>query len=507
MRACRAVARGRTARPRRAGRRRRPGRLRLRLLAGRRRLGRGGGREEALPPGEDLRRRAHPAGRPPAGRHGPGGRPGRRPPVPGLRACGFGQIARAALAGAPRLPRLRLHHHPPRPRRPGRRAGRQGRGRRLAGHRGGRAPGSTPGGRRPGPGALPACAGAVVRGPRTPARPGRSGPATWWWPTAPTPGSAGRSGTRRDRQLPAGHGAARATTARRATTTLHRVAPRHPRRRRRRGPRLRLDLPPGRRPGQRRRRPALDRPALEGRQHHPAHGGLRALGARALGALAGDLPAGRRPAASCPWDWRSAPAPAPNTLVVGDAGGSINPFNGEGIAYGYETGRLAAAFVGEALLGGRRRRPSSPTSGSSRRLRRLLPGGPGLRPPHQQPARPCGCAWPSACARERSWPSCCGSWPTSCAPTRSGPAEVGYRGARLGGPPDRRPWLTAGAARRRVARPLVASGPAGRARLGGSGRRPTPCPARRHLGRGLPGGLHRRGQGRSSWARPGKSTS
>ncbi len=39
------------------------------------------------------------------------------------------------------------------------------------------------------------------------------------------------------------------------------------------------------------------------------------------------------------------------TLVVGDAGGSINPFNGEGIAYGYETGRLAAASLGEALSG------------------------------------------------------------------------------------------------------------------------------------------------------------
>ena len=39
-----------------------------------------------------------------------------------------------------------------------------------------------------------------------------------------------------------------------------------------------------------------------------------------------------------------------NTLVVGDAGGSINPFNGEGIAYGYETGRLAAGGVAEALL-------------------------------------------------------------------------------------------------------------------------------------------------------------
>jgi menaquinone-9 beta-reductase len=39
------------------------------------------------------------------------------------------------------------------------------------------------------------------------------------------------------------------------------------------------------------------------------------------------------------------------TLVIGDAAGAINPFNGEGIAYGYETGRLAAASLGEALSG------------------------------------------------------------------------------------------------------------------------------------------------------------
>jgi geranylgeranyl reductase family protein len=46
------------------------------------------------------------------------------------------------------------------------------------------------------------------------------------------------------------------------------------------------------------------------------------------------------------------PHAGPNVVVVGDAGGSINPFNGEGIAYAYETGRLAAAFVGESLAGG-----------------------------------------------------------------------------------------------------------------------------------------------------------
>lgn len=39
-----------------------------------------------------------------------------------------------------------------------------------------------------------------------------------------------------------------------------------------------------------------------------------------------------------------------NTLAIGDATGTVNPFNGEGIAYGYESGRLAAGALGEALL-------------------------------------------------------------------------------------------------------------------------------------------------------------
>jgi len=45
------------------------------------------------------------------------------------------------------------------------------------------------------------------------------------------------------------------------------------------------------------------------------------------------------------------PRIGPNVLAIGDAAGSINPFNGEGIAYGYETGRLAAACVARALSG------------------------------------------------------------------------------------------------------------------------------------------------------------
>ncbi len=43
------------------------------------------------------------------------------------------------------------------------------------------------------------------------------------------------------------------------------------------------------------------------------------------------------------------PRVGPSHLVVGDAGSSINPFNGEGIAYAYETGRLAASVLAEAM--------------------------------------------------------------------------------------------------------------------------------------------------------------
>ncbi len=41
-----------------------------------------------------------------------------------------------------------------------------------------------------------------------------------------------------------------------------------------------------------------------------------------------------------------------NWITVGDAAGAINPWNGEGISYGYETGRMAAHYVGEALGAG-----------------------------------------------------------------------------------------------------------------------------------------------------------
>src|SRR5256714_8810003 len=43
------------------------------------------------------------------------------------------------------------------------------------------------------------------------------------------------------------------------------------------------------------------------------------------------------------------PHAGPTYLVTGDAGGAINPFNGEGIAYAYEPARLAAEYPADAL--------------------------------------------------------------------------------------------------------------------------------------------------------------
>jgi geranylgeranyl reductase family protein len=46
------------------------------------------------------------------------------------------------------------------------------------------------------------------------------------------------------------------------------------------------------------------------------------------------------------------PNVGPTWVLVGDAAGMINPFNGEGIDYAYETGRLAASLLDEALTTG-----------------------------------------------------------------------------------------------------------------------------------------------------------
>lgn len=41
-----------------------------------------------------------------------------------------------------------------------------------------------------------------------------------------------------------------------------------------------------------------------------------------------------------------------NWITIGDAAGAINPWNGEGISYAYETGRMAAEHIGETIGAG-----------------------------------------------------------------------------------------------------------------------------------------------------------
>jgi flavin-dependent dehydrogenase len=44
------------------------------------------------------------------------------------------------------------------------------------------------------------------------------------------------------------------------------------------------------------------------------------------------------------------PQAVPGLLLIGDAAGVVNPFNGEGIAYAIETGEIAAGLISEALV-------------------------------------------------------------------------------------------------------------------------------------------------------------
>ncbi|WP_239103459.1 geranylgeranyl reductase family protein [Microbispora corallina] len=53
--------------------------------------------------------------------------------------------------------------------------------------------------------------------------------------------------------------------------------------------------------------------------------------------------------AALPMGFNRQPHYTRGVMLVGDAGGSINPFNGEGIAYAMETGRIAAEVAVQAL--------------------------------------------------------------------------------------------------------------------------------------------------------------
>ncbi len=63
-------------------------------------------------------------------------------------------------------------------------------------------------------------------------------------------------------------------------------------------------------------------------------------------------PDGRPVSGRIPMGGSVGPKAGPTHLVVGDAAGAVNPFNGEGIDYAYETARMAADVIHEALVDG-----------------------------------------------------------------------------------------------------------------------------------------------------------
>ena len=63
-------------------------------------------------------------------------------------------------------------------------------------------------------------------------------------------------------------------------------------------------------------------------------------------------PVGTAVSGRIPMGGSVAPTAGPTYLVVGDAAGAVSPFNGDGIDYAYETGRIAADVLHEALSNG-----------------------------------------------------------------------------------------------------------------------------------------------------------
>ncbi|MGZ8631860.1 MAG: geranylgeranyl reductase family protein [Actinomycetota bacterium] len=63
-----------------------------------------------------------------------------------------------------------------------------------------------------------------------------------------------------------------------------------------------------------------------------------------------DTAEGRVLSGPLPMSLNRVPQAVPGMLLIGDASGAVNPFNGEGIAYAMETAQIAADLVHEALV-------------------------------------------------------------------------------------------------------------------------------------------------------------
>ena len=70
--------------------------------------------------------------------------------------------------------------------------------------------------------------------------------------------------------------------------------------------------------------------------------------------------------AALPMGFNRVPHYTRGVMLVGDSGGMVNPFNGEGIAYAMESGELAAEIAVQALAAGRVPAPRADPAATTR---------------------------------------------------------------------------------------------------------------------------------------------
>ena len=310
---------------------------------------------EDVPAREDVRRRPHAAGRAPARRHGPGRRA--RPSSTASTGCAPSPTASRSSCEWPEhpvFPSLRLRRAPPRPRPDGRRARGEGRRRRC--------------GRAPRRSRRCSTAGSCAARSSTDKATGATEEVRARYVVVADGANSrfGRAlGTARDRAYPQGMAIRGYYESPLHDEPWIESRARRQRPQRQLAARLRLDLPGRRRHGQRRRRPAVDVPRLQERQHvapaatssprpRPTYWEIDA--GRAV------RRADRRPAA----DGRlGRPQGRPDLPRRRRRRRLVNPFNGEGIDYAYETGRMAADVLARGAVDRRRRSRCSATRSCS----------------------------------------------------------------------------------------------------------------------------------------------
>ena len=143
---------------------------------------------------------------------------------------------------------------------------------------------------------------------------------------------------------------------------------------------------------------------------------------RLFDAFAGMLPAeweiseataeGRVLSGPLPMSLNRVPQVVPGMLLIGDAAGAVNPFNGEGIAYAMETAEIAAELIDEALVKDRPGIAMMYPAVLRERYGDYFRIGRGFAKLIGRPAI-MGAATRVMLPNPRSWDSRCASWPTS----------------------------------------------------------------------------------------------